>query len=341
MASVDKKNKGEKKQKKFNIFNLISIIFIIVFSWFSYETYLFYTKHKTKASQNKKLTYPPDPKILIPCIPGCIIIIVLRKILVKLFRVVADKLVRTDKNWPDRDVKVDKCAIQIYKALTYISLSIIGFVLLKDESYFPKELGGSGDIEQMWVDLPYQKQSKNIYCYYVIALSYHLHSLIDQFKYYGKPSFGDMMLHHIITIGLILFSFFNNYARIGTLVLLTHDVSDIFGALTKLTLHTKYSKLTLFNYFGILSTWIYFRLYVYPFKVINSALKQVPYPHHEKNKFLILLMASLVVLHIYWFITFIMIFVNYLKTKELVNAHDEGFEALKDNKANKSKGKVN
>jgi len=343
---ANKNNKGDNKKNKsgkkgFNIFNIISNIFIVVFVWYSYETYKFYTKHKTIASKDEKLIYPPNPKILLPAIPGSILIIVVRKFLIKKFKVIGDKIVRKDKNWPDRDSKVEKCATQIYKTLNYITLSLVGYYLLKNESYFPKSLGGHGDVEEMWKSLPYQDQTKNIYYYYVIALSYHLHSFIDQFKYYGKPSFGDMMLHHIITIGLILFSFFNNYARIGTLVLLTHDVSDIFGALTKLTLHTKYSKLTLFNYFGILSTWIYFRLYVYPFKVINSALKQVPYPHHEKNKFLILLMASLVVLHIYWFITFIMIFVNYLKTKELVNAHDEGFEALKDNKANKSKGKVN
>eukprot|EP00833_Pecoramyces_ruminatium_P012523 jgi/Orpsp1_1/1186555/evm.model.d7180000051455.1 len=188
MASVNKKNKGEKKQKKFNIFNLISIIFIIVFTWYSYETYKFYTKHKTIASQNEKLTYQADPKILIPAIPGCIIITFIRKFLIKKFKIIANMIVRKDKNWPDRDTKVDKCATQIYKSINYICLSIIGYILLKNESYFPRALGGNGDIEQMWVDLPYQKQSKNIYRYYVIALSYHLHSLIDQFKYYGKPS---------------------------------------------------------------------------------------------------------------------------------------------------------
>lgn len=338
MAGTNKKSKNEKKQKKFNIFNLFSIIFIIVFTWYSYETYKFYTKHKAIASKDEKLIYPPDPKILIPTIPGCIIITLLRKFLISKFKIISNKIVRRDK--PDRDSRVDKCATQIYKSLNYISLSIIGFVLLKNENYFPKELGGNGDIEQMWVDLPYQNQSKNIYYYYVIALSYHLHSLIDQFKYYGKPSFGDMMLHHIITIGLILFSFFNNYARIGTLVLFVHDISDIFGALTKMSMHLSYEIITIFNYIMMLVLWAYFRLYVYPFKVINSALKQVPYPHHEKNKFLILLMASLVVLHVYWFGTFLIVFVNYAITKEVVNAHEDGFDKLQINKERENEKKA-
>ncbi|ORX50058.1 LAG1-domain-containing protein [Piromyces finnis] len=340
MASENKKNKSEKKYK-FNVFNVISIIFVGVFTWYSYETYKFYTKHKTIASQNEKLSYDADPKFLLPAIPGSIIVILVRKFLVNKFKIIADKIVRKDKGWKDRDVKIEKCATQIYKTLNYITLSVIGYVLLKDEDYYPKSLGGHGDIEQMWVDLPYQKQSKNIYLYYIVALSYHLHSLIDQFKYYGKPSFGDMMLHHIITVGLILFSFFNNYVRIGTLVLYLHDISDICGSLSKITLHSKYDAITIISYCGLLASWIYFRLIVYPFQVIQSALKQVPYPHHEKNKFLILLMASLVVLHVYWFITFLLIFINYATTKEMVNVHEEGIDSMKKSKDNQVKKNTN
>jgi len=345
MASENKKRKSEKKEKKFNIFNVFSKIFIVIFIWYTYETYKFFNKHKTIASQNDNISFDPDPKLLLPAIPGCIIITIIRKILVNFFKIFADKIVRKDKGWTDRDVKVEKCATQIYKTLNYTALSIIGYILLKDEDYFPKLLGGHGEIEQMWVDLPYQKQNKNIYTYYIIALSYHLHSLIDQFKYYGKPSFGDMMLHHIITIALIVYSFINNYVRIGSLVLFVHDISDICGSLSKITLHSKYDVITMISYCGLLITWIYFRLFVYPFHVIYSALKQIPNPIHEYNKFLIILMASLVVLHVYWFCTFLLIFVNYVTTSELVNAHEEGIDKLKvaqkiEKKKNKGKSKA-
>jgi len=342
---TSKNNKSDSKKsrsgkKKFNIFNLFSNIFVVVFIWYSYETYKFYTKHKTIASKDEKLVYPPNPKILLPAIPGSVLIILVRKFLINKFKFIGNIIVRKDKNWPDRESKVEKCATQIYKTLNYIALSVTGYYLLKDESYFPKSLGGHGDVEEMWKDLPYQDQTKNIYYYYVIALSYHLHSLIDQFKYYGKPSFGDMMLHHIITIGLILFSFFNNYPRIGTLVLFIHDISDICGSLSKITVNSKYDIITMISYTGLLSSWVYFRLYVYPFQVINSAIKQIPYPHHEKNKFLILLMASLVVLHVYWFITFLLIFINYVTTSEIVNAHEEGFDKLKMTQDTKTKSKT-
>ncbi len=37
-----------------------------------------------------------------------------------------------------------------------------------------------------------------------------------------------MFLHHITTIGLMVFSWSVNLTRVGTLVLLIHDCADIF-----------------------------------------------------------------------------------------------------------------
>lgn len=337
MANQAKKGTNNKKPKsKINVFNFFSVIFIIICTWYANETRKFYSKHKRLANQSDKLIFEPDPKYLLPSIPICIFILILKRILIKGFTGIADKIVRKDK-YPEkeREDKVKKCALNIYKSLNYISLTIIGYSLLKDESYLPPSLGGHGDVENMWVDLPYQIQNPKLRIYYLVSFGYHLHSLIDQFKYIGKPNFGDMMLHHIITVFLIVFSFLNNYVRIGALVLLVHDVSDICGSLVKIFINSKYEKLTLTFYFGLLASWIYFRLYVYPFQVINSAIKQVPNPIHEKNKFLILLMASLVVLHIYWFIAFLLMIINYIRTDEIVNIHDEGFDKMEDPKKKK------
>lgn len=37
-----------------------------------------------------------------------------------------------------------------------------------------------------------------------------------------------MFLHHLATIGLMTYSYYNNHTRVGTLVLIVHDVADIF-----------------------------------------------------------------------------------------------------------------
>ena len=42
-----------------------------------------------------------------------------------------------------------------------------------------------------------------------------------------------MTIHHLITISLLLFSFTNNFLRIGTLVLVVHDAADSLLAVSK------------------------------------------------------------------------------------------------------------
>lgn len=42
------------------------------------------------------------------------------------------------------------------------------------------------------------------------------------------------MVHHIATVLLLVYSYYVNFARVGTMVLITHDISDIFLELAKL-----------------------------------------------------------------------------------------------------------
>lgn len=36
-----------------------------------------------------------------------------------------------------------------------------------------------------------------------------------------------MFVHHVVTISLIIFSYVNNMARVGTLVMCLHDAADV------------------------------------------------------------------------------------------------------------------
>lgn len=44
----------------------------------------------------------------------------------------------------------------------------------------------------------------------------------------------ESMVHHIATVLLLVYSYYVNFARVGTMVLITHDISDIFLELAKL-----------------------------------------------------------------------------------------------------------
>merc|ERR1712087_791122 len=82
-----------------------------------------------------------------------------------------------------------------------------------------------------------------------------------------------MYIHHLVTISLIWISYSANYVRIGIVVLLLHDSSDIVIDLLKLTNYMKLEGLRcgfivelcfVSNFF----TWFYTRLYLYPVYVV-------------------------------------------------------------------------
>ena len=75
--------------------------------------------------------------------------------------------------------------------------------------------------------------------HYIICLSYFSSDLIYLlFIYERQNDFFTMILHHICTISLIIFSFITNYSNIGSIVLILHNASDIFVHFTRILIQT-------------------------------------------------------------------------------------------------------
>lgn len=49
--------------------------------------------------------------------------------------------------------------------------------------------------------------------------------------------FKEQVIHHLATLTLLAFSWCGNYIRVGTLVMLVHDASDVFLEVRLLTFH--------------------------------------------------------------------------------------------------------
>ena len=61
-----------------------------------------------------------------------------------------------------------------------------------------------------------------------MELGYYLQGIVSLvFWETRRKDFGVMMAHHVVTVILIVFSHYTRLLRIGTMVLLLHDVSDI------------------------------------------------------------------------------------------------------------------
>jgi hypothetical protein len=77
-----------------------------------------------------------------------------------------------------------------------------------------------------------------------------------------------MFIHHIVTMALLFFSFLVNFVRVGTIVLLCHDASDIFLELAKLFNYLKFARLCDATFVIFALAFFVGRLVLYPWRVI-------------------------------------------------------------------------
>lgn len=77
-----------------------------------------------------------------------------------------------------------------------------------------------------------------------------------------------MLVHHVVTIGLILLSHCSGFGRIGAVIMLLHDASDIPADIVKITHYLGFENLCACCFGLLLAVWGYLRLYVFPYYVI-------------------------------------------------------------------------
>ena len=64
--------------------------------------------------------------------------------------------------------------------------------------------------------------------YYLTECAFYLHQVLILNAEARRKDHWQMMTHHIITVVLMLSSYFYNYTRVGCLVMMLMDLCDIF-----------------------------------------------------------------------------------------------------------------
>ncbi len=124
-----------------------------------------------------------------------------------------------------------------------------------------------------------------------------------------------MLVHHVVTALLCISSAFYGYAKIGSLIMFLHDISDIPLDLVRLFGQFNMKSAQLMSFGATLLSWAYWRLWWFPTEVLYSiavesrslitpttcnigecSLMQVP----ERVPFLLML-GTLYCLHLIWF----------------------------------------
>eukprot|EP00730_Choanoeca_flexa_P015592 TRINITY_DN7193_c0_g1_i1.p1 TRINITY_DN7193_c0_g1~~TRINITY_DN7193_c0_g1_i1.p1 ORF type:complete len:403 (+),score=78.67 TRINITY_DN7193_c0_g1_i1:1143-2351(+) len=256
----------------------------------------------------------------------CIPLSIYAVVVLYLVKLIVAKLVQARLPYGDDAVKFGECFV---RATYYMMGFLMCWHIVATEDYWPNTWN-------CWHGV-YTTQTRSLQeeAYYVIELAFYIggvfvHVFID------KPlkDFYVMLFHHIITICLILFSYLMGHHRIGILVLLCHDVSDVFLDYAKCLHYLDFDILSTVTFVNLLVSWCYYRLYLFPFVVIKSAMFESaavveqegtgPVKYHAM---FVAFLCMLQVLHVYWFYLMVKIAARKLTDGDLEDNRDE--EAVK------------
>lgn len=140
-----------------------------------------------------------------------------------------------------------------------------------------------------------------------------------------RGDFAEMFVHHVITNALVIGSSLCRLTRIGSMVFLVHDISDVPVDLSKLANFVKWKYTTLVCFLTMVAVWLVTRLYILPFVIYRSVLTQ---SHHVLDRgvppvlyftyryFFYVGVALLILLHLAWFVMFLQIFTTFVRKHE-------------------------
>ncbi|XP_023699922.1 ceramide synthase 2-like isoform X2 [Paramormyrops kingsleyae] len=158
------------------------------------------------------------------------------------------------------------------------------------------------DQRACWHGYPKQSIAEAHYWYYAMELAFYWSLLLCVSVDVKRKDFKEQIIHHVTTIFLIGFSYCANYVRIGTLVLMIHDSTDILLESAKMLNYAGWKKIcdVLFVIFAVL--FLVTRLVLFPGKIIHATLVlsmeffKPFFGYYFFNVLLLVLQA----LHVFW-----------------------------------------
>lgn len=170
---------------------------------------------------------------------------------------------------------------------------------------------------------------------YYIECGFYVHSIYATLYMDAvRKDFFAMLVHHVLTVSLLTFSYCTKYHKTGILVLFCHDVSDVMLEFTKLNVYLKnrngkyypfHEYISNIGFVGFALVWFVFRLYWFPLRILytSSVISTHVAAYRGAGLYLFFnsMMWILLVLDIYWFY-FIMLFLYKVATGQLKEIED-------------------
>lgn len=186
----------------------------------------------------------------------------------------------------------------LWKALVYGTTFLIGVYAVYDEPW-------PTDTSLFWKDWPYQQFSqKLLFLYKAYFASYTSGLLMLVLWDTRRNDFWAMLLHHVATVGLVSLSYYLGFLRVGSMIMVLHDPSDIILEVTKMLNYAEWERTSTVMFVVFMGSWFLTRLVYFPFWIVWSTSFEVEQVLGFKPELYTVfngLLLTLVVLHVYWF----------------------------------------
>lgn len=147
---------------------------------------------------------------------------------------------------------------QGYAILYWGSFGLFGlFVMSKQDSWWYQ-------LEHLWLKYPHWLMRPELKAYYLLQFSYWLQQALVMVLKLEKPrkDYYELIVHHIVTLWLIGWSYLLNLTMIGTTVFVAMDIPDAWFALSKFFNYLNLDRITTPLFVWFIGVWSYFRIYL-------------------------------------------------------------------------------
>ena len=233
----------------------------------------------------------------------------------------ARKLIPKKPTWSSEVwvAKLERFCSAVFQLGFSVASTIILYDTLRSTSWLPAVLGGRGSTAYCWTDgYPFQPIPAALRQFYLVFIGYSSAEMVGHIlRERKRPDFYELLVHLLVTNVLLVFSYFCNYLRIGSLVMLAHSFSDIFVYVAKALVDTRITGGAL-SYVPLLAVYVWCRLYVHSSVILRSVWMEAPVLVPGENlpsvKYMNFLLSAILMLHMYWLFVIVKIGLYLLST---------------------------
>ena len=234
--------------------------------------------------------------------------------------------------------RIIKFGEYVFRLVYHSAVSVYGLWYFWDKPWWDHEAGG---VLTTIAGHPYHAIETGMQWYYMIQCAYNVEAMLSllelsftaelQNPLVGIPvkigwssncrgDFNEMFAHHVITNFLIFGSSYYRFTRIGSMVFMVHDISDVPVDMSKLANFMKWKITTIVCFVILVIVWAITRLGILPFVIIKGVYEFSDVLYLEENMDVLQycmiinvgfknLLCGITMLHAFWF--FILVRIGY------------------------------